>query len=63
MLIIEELKKIILKLIKKNNFQNKKVAIRTNITRGISKRGLGFLKVSGCILFPKPAANNARVVR
>ena len=40
----EELKKIILKLIKKNNFQNKKVAIRTNITRGISKRGLDFEK-------------------
>jgi branched-subunit amino acid aminotransferase/4-amino-4-deoxychorismate lyase len=31
-------------LIIKNNFQNKKVAIRTNITRGISKRGLDFEK-------------------
>ncbi len=40
----ETLKKIIFNLIKKNNFQNKKIAIRTNITRGISKRGLDFEK-------------------
>ena len=40
----EQLKKIINNLIIKNNFQNKKIAIRTNITRGISKRGLDFEK-------------------
>ena len=40
----EQLKNIINNLIIKNNFQNKKVAIRTNITRGISKRGLDFEK-------------------
>ena len=40
----EQLKNIITNLIKKNNFQNKKIAIRTNITRGVSKRGLDFDK-------------------
>ena len=40
----EQLKNIITNLIKKNNFQNKQVAIRTNITRGVSKRGLDFDK-------------------
>ena len=40
----EQLKNIITNLIKKNNFQNKQIAIRTNITRGVSKRGLDFDK-------------------
>ena len=40
----EQLKKITTNLIKKNNFQNKQIAIRTNITRGVSKRGLDFDK-------------------
>ena len=40
----EQLKNIITNLIKKNNFQNKQLAIRTNITRGVSKRGLDFDK-------------------
>ena len=40
----EKLKKIITNLIKKNNFHNKQIAIRTNITRGVSKRGLDFDK-------------------
>ena len=40
----EQLKNIITNLIKKNNFQNKQIAIRTNITRGASKRGLDFDK-------------------
>jgi len=40
----EQLKNIITNLIKKNNFQNKRIAIRTNITRGVSKRGLDFDK-------------------
>lgn len=40
----EQLKNIISNLIKKNNFQNKQIAIRTNITRGVSKRGLDFDK-------------------
>ena len=40
----EQLKNIITNLIKKNNFHNKQIAIRTNITRGVSKRGLDFDK-------------------
>ena len=40
----KQLKNIITNLIKKNNFQNKQIAIRTNITRGVSKRGLDFDK-------------------
>ena len=40
----EQLKNIITNLIKKNNFQYKQIAIRTNITRGVSKRGLDFDK-------------------
>ena len=40
----EQLKNIITNLIKKNNFLNKQIAIRTNITRGVSKRGLDFDK-------------------
>ena len=40
----EQLKNIITNLIKKNNFQNKQIAIRTNITRGVYKRGLDFDK-------------------
>ena len=40
----EQLKNIITNLIKKNNFKNKQIAIRTNITRGVSKRGLDFDK-------------------
>ena len=40
----EQLKNIITNLIKKNNFQNKQIAIRKNIKRGVSKRGLDFDK-------------------